>query len=146
MAFIKERRFCELEEEITREVEKRRVAREQMEMEARNAGVLEECVICLEPDCLPIDMISCLTGHKFCKNCVIITAEGVLARGKGMVQCLGECDLEVDVNQLQKVLKPIVLSKLMVNRQAEELKTAGVENLVGCLFCPYQTIMDNLDG
>jgi len=145
LAFIKERRFCELEEEINREVEMRRLTREQMRMEARDAGLLEECVICLASDCLPLDMISCQAGHKFCKNCVIITAEGVLARGKGMVQCLRECDLELDVNQLKRVLKPIVLSKLMVNKQAEELKTAGVENLVGCPFCPYQTIMDNLE-
>jgi len=132
-----------LEEDITREVEMRRMAKEQIKMEARNAGKLEECVVCLASDCLPSDMISCLVGHKFCKTCVIVTAEGVLAMGKWMVQCLGECEAEVDVNQLQRVLKPNVLSKLMVNRQAEELKTAGVENLVSCPFCPYQTIMDN---
>ena len=60
-----------------------------------------------------------------------------------MVSCLGQCDSEVDVDQLQKVVKPNVLSKLMVIRQAEELKSAGLENLVSCPYCPYQTIMDN---
>merc|ERR1712142_120472 len=145
VTFMKERRFCALEDEIAREVETRRMSREHLKMEARSAGLLEECPICLAPNCLPSDMISCMAGHKFCKTCVITAAEGVLARGRGMVLCLGQCDSEVDVNQLQKVVKPNVLSKLMVIRQAEELKSAGLENLVSCPYCPYQTIMDNQD-
>ena len=32
--------------------------KEQMKMEARAAGLLEECVICLAPYCLSLDMIS----------------------------------------------------------------------------------------
>ena len=145
MAFIRERRFCQLEEEITMEVQRRRVDREKKKMEARAAGLLEECIICLASDCLPLDMVSCQAGHRFCKTCVITTAEGVLARGMGVVKCLGNCDLEMEVNQMQRVLKPNVLSKLVVNRQAEELTAAGLENLVSCPFCPYQTIMDNLE-
>ena len=39
MAFIRERRFCQLEEEITMEVQRRRLDWEQMKMEARAAGL-----------------------------------------------------------------------------------------------------------
>jgi TRIAD3 protein (E3 ubiquitin-protein ligase RNF216) len=50
----------------------------------------------------------------------------------------------VEGNILKKVLKENIFSKLKVNRQSEELSAAGLENLVSCPFCPYQTIMDNL--
>ena len=114
-------------------------------MKTEAAGLLEECIICLASDCLPSDLISCQVGHSFCKACVITTAEGVLARGLGVVKCLGKCEMEMEVNQLQKVLMANVLSKLVANRQAEELNAAGLENLVSCPFCPYQTIMDNVE-
>ena len=69
----------------------------------------------------------------------------MLARGMGVVICLGSCDLEMEVNQMQRVLKRNVLSKLGVDRQAVELTVAGLVNLVSCPYCPYQTIMDNLE-
>ena len=81
-----------------------------MKIEARAAGLLEECVICLAPDCLSLDMISCQAGHRFCKSCLINTTEGVLARGMGVVMCLGSCHLEMEVNQMQRVLEPNILS------------------------------------
>ena len=106
-------------------------------------SILQPSLIYFASDCLPSDMISCKAGHRFCKICVITTAEGVLARGMGVVRCLDKCDLEMELNQLQKVLKANVMSKLVANRQAEELSAAGLENCVSCPFCPYQTIMDN---
>ena len=102
-------------------------------------------VICLAPDCLSLDMISCQAGCRFCKSCLISTTEGVLARDMGVVICVGSCHLEMEVNQMQRVLEPNILSKLGVSRQAVELTVAGLENLVGCPYCPYQTIMDNLE-
>ena len=59
LAFIRERRFCQMEEEIGREVQRRHLNREQMKTEAMAAGLLEECLICFASDCLPSDMISC---------------------------------------------------------------------------------------
>ena len=38
-----------------------------------------------------------------------------------------------------------ILSKLLQRRQAEEVGAAGMEDLVTCPFCPYQTIMENPD-
>ena len=65
-------------------------------------------------------MISCQAGHRFCKICVITTAEGALARGLGVVRCLGMCDLEMELNYFQTVFKANMLSKLVANRQAKE--------------------------
>ena len=48
--------------------------------------------------------------------------------------------------ELQKVVAPNVLSKLLQRWQAEEVKAANLgDNLVSCPFCPYVTIMDNPD-
>ena len=67
-------------------------------MEARAASLLEECVICLAPDCLSLDMISCQAGCRFCKSCLISP------KGMGVVMCLGSCHLEMEVNQMQRML------------------------------------------
>ena len=48
----------------------------------------------------------------------------------------------MDLKELQRVLPPNFLSKLLERRQAEEIGAAGLENLVTCPFCPYSTIMD----
>ena len=110
IAFIRERRFCQLEEEISREVQWRRRDREQERMEASAARLLQECAICLKVDCLPSEMVSCQAGHNFCKRCVVTTAEGVLASGRGVVMCLDQCDMEMEADQLLRVLKPNVMS------------------------------------
>ena len=58
---------------------------------------------------------------------------------------MGQCPEEVTWQELQKALAPNVLSKILERRQAEEVSSAGLENLVTCPFCPYQTIMENID-
>lgn len=143
--FLRERRFTQLEEEINMEVERRRLAKEQEKMEASVAGMLEGCEVCLASDCLPSEMVGCQAGHRFCQKCVVATAEGVLSNGRGVVKCLGQCDKEVEVVHLKRVLSPTMMSRLLENRQAEELRSAELENLVSCPYCPYQTIMDNTE-
>ena len=145
IAFVREKTFCLLEEEINREVERRGLDRAQERMEAITAGLLEECVICLADDCLPAEMVACQADHRFCKRCLVNSAERVLATGRGVVRCLGLCDMEVEMDALQKVLEPSLVSSLMVNRQVTELTATELERLVSCPFCPYETIMDNTE-
>lgn len=42
---------------------------------------------------------------------------------------------------LQNVLKPELFSKVIQANQMEEIKAAGIEDLVQCPFCSYATIM-----
>ena len=49
---------------ITMEVQSRCLNREQMKMEARAAGQLEKCIICLAPDCLSSDNITVNSTRK----------------------------------------------------------------------------------
>jgi hypothetical protein len=96
------------------------VDREQEMMEAEANGWMEGCVFCLAVDCLPSEMASCQAGHRFCRDCVVTTAEEVLTTGRGVLRCLGMCDKEVVEDQLLKVLPLKILYKLMVNRKMKK--------------------------
>lgn len=65
--------------------------------------------------------------------------------GKTVIECLGHCKEEIGWQELSKAVKPNVLSKLLQRRQAEEVGAAGLEGLVTCPFCPYQTIMEGAE-
>ena len=53
VTFLKERKFCQLEEEVKVEMDRKRKVREEKMKRAAAFGLLEECVICLA-DSLPI--------------------------------------------------------------------------------------------
>jgi len=89
---------------------------------------------------------ACLTtaaGHTFCHQCIKTGASVALGDGKTGVQCMTQCREEINWRELGKALEPGVLFKLEQRRQAEEVTAAGLERLVSCPFCPYQTIMED---
>ena len=142
---LKEKKFCELEEAIAAEKTRRAAEREAAVEAARAAGLLEECQCCYSTDCLREDMVQCKGGHCYCKECVARGASVAIGDGKTIIECLGHCSEEIGWQELQKALAPNILSKLLQRRQAEEVGAAGMEDLVTCPFCPYQTIMENPD-
>ena len=79
---LKEKKFCELEEEIAAESGRRSAAREAAVEGARAAGLLEECKCCYSPDCLREDMVECKGGHCYCR-CWAGHAPGGRGRGRG---------------------------------------------------------------
>ena len=143
--FLKERKFIELEEDIKREIDKRAEERRRKVEEAQVLGQLQECLCCYSEDCLPEDMISCRSGHVYCRDCITRGTDVAIGEGKTVIQCLGHCNEEIGWQELQKVVAPNVLSKLLQRRQAEEVGAADMDNVVTCPFCPYMTIMDNPD-
>ena len=143
--FLKEKKYTELEQEIDAEKKRRVTERAQKLENAALLGTLQECLCCYSADCLPEDMISCKGGHLYCKECISRGASVAIGDGKTVIECLGHCTEEIGWQELQKVLTPNVLSKLLQRRQAEEVGAAELENLVTCPFCPYITIMDNPD-
>ena len=40
-------------------------------------------------------------------------------------------------------MKPSIFSKILERKQLEEIAAAGIEDLVACPFCNFQTIMSN---
>lgn len=81
----------------------------------------------------------------YCKECISRGTSVAIGDGKTIIECLGHCSEEIGWQELQKALAPNVLSKLLQRRQAEEVGAAGLDSLVTCPFCPYQTIMENID-
>jgi len=143
--FLKEKKFCELEEQITAEKLRMVADREAAVEAARERGELVECKCCYSADCLEEDMVQCKGGHMYCKECISRGTSVAIGDGKTIIECLGHCSEEIGWQELQKALAPNVLSKLLQRRQAEEVGAAGLESLVTCPFCPYQTIMENMD-
>jgi len=113
--------------------------------DAKRLGHLQECLCCYSDDCLPEDMISCKGGHVYCRECIARGTDLAIRDGKTVIECLGHCKEEIGWQELQKVVAPNVLSKLLQRRQAEEVGAAEMDNMVSCPFCPYVTIMDNPD-
>ena len=113
--------------------------------DAKRLGHLQECLCCYSDDCLPEDMISCKGGHVYCRECIARGTDVAIGDGKTVIECLGHCKEEIGWQELQKVVAPNVLSKLLQRRQAEEVGAAEMDNMVSCPFCPYVTIMDNPD-
>ena len=143
--FLKEKKYAELEEQIKAEKERRSADREAKIEAAKLLGNLKECLCCYSSDCLSEDMIQCKGGHLYCKECIMRGASVAIGDGKTVIECLGHCKEEIVWQELQKVLSPNVLSKLLQRRQAEEVGAAELDNLVTCPFCPYVTIMENPD-
>ena len=142
--FLKEKKFVELQGEIVAEKKRRASEKQLMFSEAQSAGRLVECLCCYD-EYLPDDMIPCKSGHMFCRECVTRGTNVAVGDGKTIIECLGQCKEEIDWPELQKVLAPNVLSKLLLKRQAQEVEAADLQNLVYCPFCPYVTIMDSQD-
>lgn len=67
-----------------------------------------------------------------------------IGQGRTSFRCLGgECKAEFSLATLKRVLKPSIFSNLLVRKQQEEIAAAGIEDLVACPFCNFQTIMPN---
>ena len=143
--FLKEKKFIELEGDIKKEKDKRANERQLKIEDAKRLGHLQECLCCYSDDCLPEDMISCKGGHVYCRECIARGTDVAIGDGKTVIECLGHCKEEIGWQELQKVVAPNVLSKLLQRRQAEEVGAAEMDNMVSCPFCPYVTIMDNPD-
>ena len=143
--FLKEKKFIELEDDIKKEKDRRANERQMKIEEAKRQGLLQECLCCYSDDCLPEDMISCKGGHVYCRDCIARGTDVAIGDGKTVIECLGHCKEEIGWQELQKVVAPNVLSKLLQRRQAEEVGAAEMDNMVSCPFCPYVTIMDNPD-
>ena len=142
--FLKEKKFIELEKDIANEKKQLAVKKKEQMEAARLAGGLQDCLWCYD-DCLEEDMIPCQGGHLYCRECISRGAAVSIGDGKTIIECLGHCKEEIVWQNLQKVLSPNVMSKLLLKRQAEEVGAAELDNLVACPFCPYVTIMEDPD-
>ena len=142
LEFLKERKYLELEGKISQLKLDKEIMQKQLIEEARAAGLLVECEICYKDDCLEQEMVPCKANHLNCAECVAQAAKVAAGENKTGVTC-PQCDEEVEWRHLEKVVDPVILSKMLQRRQAEEVSGAGLEGLVKCPFCHYCTVMEN---
>ena len=142
LEFLKEKKYFELEKEIEQLKLAKEKEQKQLIEEARAAGLLVECEICYKDDCLEQEMVPCKANHLNCAECVAQAAKVAAGENKTGVTC-PQCDEEVEWRHLDKVVDPVILSKMLQRRQAEEVSGAGLEGLVKCPFCHYCTVMEN---
>ena len=142
LEFLKEKKYLELENEIAQMKLDKVKEQARLIEEARAAGLLVECEVCYKDDCLEQEMVPCKANHLHCAECIAQAAKVAAGENKTGVTC-PTCDEEVEYKHLDKVVDPIVLSKMLQRRQAEEVSGAGLEGLVKCPFCHYCTVMEN---
>lgn len=120
---------------------------DEREEEVASADKLMTCTCCLSSaELLPRELVSCPAGHGYCKECVVRSAQEVLAVGgrRGVVECLATgCHEGFAVEDLENILPAKVLSTLKQLQQREEILASGLQNLVFCPFCPYMVIMED---
>ncbi len=87
-------------------------------------------------------MSACPAGHLFCNECISRSTDSALGEGKAHFRCLeGECGTEFSLATLQEVVSSKTMSILLQKIQEEELRQAGIPDLVTCPFCSFATIM-----
>ena len=111
------------EKELTPEVEQMDILdNEQINFQSLTSELFEECFSCQSPPLAEIAF--CQAGHRLCKECIEFSVKDMLATGGGMVvRCMGQCDREVQVDQLSKVLEPDVVSEYVSARNVQLLKS-----------------------
>lgn len=139
--FLKEYIYYKMEPRIrkgqVREEKKRAKAVE----DARKVGGLVECQVCLDSDCLVAEVAMCEAGCMFCRDCVRRGAEVQIGDSKATISCLLSCGENFPLAVLQTLLPPQMYSKVLQRIQMEEVRAAGLEDLVQCPACSFATIM-----
>lgn len=103
-----------------------------------------ECECCFE-GINPKFAISCGEGHVFCKTCTITGTDVELQKGCYRIKCFQECNSELNLNTLQKILMPNKFKILLAKVQEQEIAAAKIEGLASCPFCHYAIILPEND-
>ncbi|KAK4328200.1 hypothetical protein Pmani_001322 [Petrolisthes manimaculis] len=143
--FIKELCYSRMQTEIKEHLLKKESDKRRALLWAKATHQLVECTCCYDDEVLEDDMDTCTnqeTKHKFCNNCIRRFAEEEIGQGRTTFRCLeGSCKAEFSLSTLKNLMKPSVFSNILERKQLEEIAAAGIEDLVACPFCNFQTIM-----
>ncbi|KAG0722239.1 E3 ubiquitin-protein ligase RNF216 [Chionoecetes opilio] len=104
-----------------------------------------ECTICFEEEVPLKDVASCnalYKYHEFCIECIRKHVAALIGQGHNSFRCMnGYCEAEFSWRTLRRVMEPVVYRKVQERRQQEEVRAAGMDNLVSCPFCCFMIIM-----
>ncbi|CAG0894515.1 unnamed protein product [Darwinula stevensoni] len=142
--FLKELTFLRFEAGIQDYFALQRDVRENEKREARKTGSLLECPICCDDELIYLDMEACPEGHTFCGSCVKRHVNEQVGQGRVDFPCLDvSCSALFDYRTLAKLMKPSVMSRILKQKQAEEIKAADIPCLECCPFCDFAMIVED---
>ncbi|KAM3080538.1 hypothetical protein ACMFMG_005482 [Clarireedia jacksonii] len=132
------RRAADLRRQIERET---KLAEEEDEREAIAEGRMSECGCCFSD--YPLNrMVHCNSEkvlHWFCRRCASQMASTAIGNSKYHLQCMSTegCEAGFSISQRNQFLDEKLIAALERNETEAVLRTAGIENLASCPFCPY---------
>ena len=139
--FLKEYIFIKLESKIQYIKDSKAKKKAAAIDEARKVGGLFECQVCFDDECLVAEVVFCDNGHMVCPACVRRGAEVQIGENKVPITCPLACGAELPLDTLRAALPPRVFAKVMEKKQLEEIRAAGIEDLVQCPACNYAVIV-----
>jgi len=141
LQFLKEYIFFKMQPKIQKFEELQTAKRSRKVEKARRLGGLFECSVCLDGDCLAEESVACEAGCLFCPDCVRRGVAVQFGEDKAVLSCLVKCGAALPLSGVQPVISAAMLVKLQQKKQAEEVRLAGLEDLVQCPACSYSVCM-----
>ncbi|XP_063221965.1 uncharacterized protein LOC134530755 [Bacillus rossius redtenbacheri] len=145
LQFLQEVAFIENRQLIEDYIKNKESAKKAAFEEAKLRNELLECACCGNDEVLLQDIGTCNEGHLFCRECIQRGVEVAIGDCKTTFTCFTECDSEFSLKTLQKFLKASLLSKVLQQRQLEEVKAASIDGIEFCRFCNFATILPEED-
>ncbi|CAD5120571.1 DgyrCDS9136 [Dimorphilus gyrociliatus] len=143
--FYNELLYAKNEEKILRYINMKNEEKEARRNAGKIAGNLNTCLCCYDDTVLEEYTYACNNNCKFCDDCVRRAGEHVLSAAEWKIDCMAGCGSEISLNSVQTVLRPSTVNALFVRMQQEEIKAAGLSDLVQCPFCDFAIILPD-DG
>ncbi|CAG9766487.1 unnamed protein product [Ceutorhynchus assimilis] len=139
---LQELAYFEHKEEILRYLEEKNDQAAKHELETKQMGLMHYCSCCFDDQVMPLDILTCTGGCRFCRECIKRSSEIAYGGGKINFPCLNNgCDEEFGLQVLQNVLDPKLFSKIAQKQAAAEVKASGLKNLESCPFCDFVSIL-----
>ncbi|CAH1128313.1 unnamed protein product [Ceutorhynchus assimilis] len=138
---LQELAYFEHKEEILKYLEEKKDEAAKDRLEAKQLGLMQNCSCCFDDEVMPLDILTCTGGCRFCRECIKRSSEVAFGDGKINFPCLSDgCNEVFSLQMLQNVLDPKLFSKIAQKQAVAEVKAAGLEDLESCPFCDFANI------
>lgn len=133
--------FRKLEDQIRQQKEER----EERYRDAVAKNELVACQLCSdEPEFIPEETVTCLSGHRFCQYCVKGQSMNAMHAQQSTVNCLldPQCEQLFSALEIKKCLPSRAYFNWILKVTANEITKAKLEGVESCPYCPYMVQME----
>ncbi|CAG0914972.1 unnamed protein product [Notodromas monacha] len=145
VTFIQEFTFMRLRHEIATLSAASQRQRMEILSEARANGALYKCEVCFDEEFTIVEVVQCgEQGHTFCITCVQKHAEVCATEKRSKVNCLHpKCPGSYSLSDIFGLLPENLFGALLREDQNEQLRAAGLQELVECPFCSFGAVVED---